>query len=224
MRRRTLESLVSLLLLNWSCDDTAAAAAAVAPRHLARQASLAAGRHVRAIRATQPRAAATTDATDAPAPAPRLTDARQLPAVSIEYCTRCNWMLRSAWLAQELLTTFNGTLAEVRLRPNHQGGVFIITVDTPERTGRVVWDRAIQRRFPESKELKQKVRDRIDPERSLGHSDANGGGGDDDDDDDSPVERGSARTAITRLFSLLRRGQMRRTVTEAAQQVSAAED
>jgi hypothetical protein len=27
-------------------------------------------------------------------------------AVDIQYCTGCRWMLRSAWLAQELLSTF----------------------------------------------------------------------------------------------------------------------
>ncbi|KAH8071239.1 hypothetical protein JL721_4677 [Aureococcus anophagefferens] len=35
-------------------------------------------------------------------------------AVRIEYCTGCRWMLRSAWLAQELLTTFDaGEIGEV---------------------------------------------------------------------------------------------------------------
>ena len=26
--------------------------------------------------------------------------------IEIEYCTQCRWMLRAAWVAQELLTTF----------------------------------------------------------------------------------------------------------------------
>ena len=43
------------------------------------------------------------------------------PRIAIEYCTRCNWMMRSAWTAQELLTTFNGTVGEVALIPNHRG-------------------------------------------------------------------------------------------------------
>ena len=30
---------------------------------------------------------------------------QRLPSVEIEYCTGCRWMLRAAWLAQELLTT-----------------------------------------------------------------------------------------------------------------------
>jgi hypothetical protein len=43
------------------------------------------------------------------------------PRIAIEYCSRCNWMMRSAWTAQELLTTFNGTVGEVALIPNHRG-------------------------------------------------------------------------------------------------------
>ena len=120
-----------------------------------------------------------------------------LPAVSIEYCTQCNWMLRSAWLAQELLTTFNGTLEVVSLVPNHNnGGVFEVQVAT-EAGVETVWSRADEGGFPESKVLKQRVRNLVDPERSLGHSDA-------------PEARDDARTggtrkgAVDRLLALLR--------------------
>lgn len=85
--------------------------------------------------------------------------------VSITYCTQCRWLLRAAWLAQELLTTFEGELGEVALRPG-SGGVFEIQVD-----GHLIWSRQQEGRFPEAKEVKQRVRDRIAPERSLGHSD-----------------------------------------------------
>jgi selenoprotein W-related protein len=85
--------------------------------------------------------------------------------IEIEYCTGCRWMLRAAWMAQELLTTFESDLREVALQPG-SGGVFEVRVD-----GGTVWSRKGEGRFPEMKELKQRVRDRIDPERSLGHSD-----------------------------------------------------
>jgi len=85
--------------------------------------------------------------------------------VEIRYCTQCRWLLRAAWLAQELLTTFADDLDGVTLRPGH-GGVFEVTID-----GVQVWSRRTQGRFPEAKELKQVVRDQIAPERSLGHSD-----------------------------------------------------
>lgn len=88
--------------------------------------------------------------------------------VSIEYCTGCRWMLRSAWMAQELLTTFEDDLDSVTLIPSRikPGGVF--TVRGNEQV--VLWDRKEQGGFPESKELKQKVRDLMAPERNLGHS------------------------------------------------------
>ena len=73
-------------------------------------------------------------------------------------------MLRAAWMAQELLTTFESEIEEVALRPG-SGGVFVISA-----AGEVVWSRALEGRFPEIKELKQRVRDRIAPEKVLGHS------------------------------------------------------
>lgn len=89
----------------------------------------------------------------------------QKPRVSITYCTQCRWLLRAAWLAQELLTTFEQELGEVALRPG-TGGVFEIQVGDE-----LIWSRKQEGRFPEAKEVKQRVRDRIAPERSLGHSD-----------------------------------------------------
>lgn len=87
------------------------------------------------------------------------------PRVEIEYCTQCGWLLRAAWIAQELLTTFSTELGEVALVPG-TGGVFEVRVD-----GETVWSRKGEGRFPEAKEIKQRVRDRVDPERDLGHSD-----------------------------------------------------
>ena len=67
------------------------------------------------------------------------------PRVAIEYCTRCNWMLRSAWMAQELLTTFNGTIGEVALIPNHEeGGIFQVTLLTSSGAS-LLWNREHQR-------------------------------------------------------------------------------
>lgn len=87
------------------------------------------------------------------------------PKLEIEYCTQCRWLLRAAWFAQELLTTFVDDLKEVALVPG-KGGVFEVRID-----GETVWSRAAERRFPEITELKQRVRDRVAPRRSLGHSD-----------------------------------------------------
>lgn len=87
------------------------------------------------------------------------------PRLEIEYCARCNFLLRAAWLAQELLTTFAEELGEVSLQPS-TGGVFEIRLD-----GETLWSRKAEGRFPEAKEIKQRVRDRIAPAKSLGHSD-----------------------------------------------------
>ena len=87
------------------------------------------------------------------------------PRVQIEYCTQCRWLLRAAWMAQELLATFESELGEVALVPG-TGGVFEVRVQ--EET---VWSRQERGRFPESKELKQLIRDRIAPGKDLGHSD-----------------------------------------------------
>ena len=87
------------------------------------------------------------------------------PRVEIEYCTQCRWLLRAAWMAQELLTTFEEELGEVALIPGI-GGVFEVRVK-----GETVWSRKEQGRFPEAKEVKQLVRDRVAPGKELGHSD-----------------------------------------------------
>jgi selenoprotein W-related protein len=85
--------------------------------------------------------------------------------LDIEYCTQCRWLLRAAWMAQELLTTFESDISRVSLVPG-TGGIFEVRLN-----GETIFSRKEAGRFPESKELKQLVRDRIDPERSLGHSD-----------------------------------------------------
>ncbi len=89
----------------------------------------------------------------------------ELPRITIRYCTQCRWLLRAAWMAQELLTTFPDELAEVALQPG-AGGVFDVSVDNAR-----VWSRAEAGRFPDIKELKQLVRDRVAPNKPLGHSD-----------------------------------------------------
>ncbi|MCB5191160.1 SelT/SelW/SelH family protein [Methylobacillus arboreus] len=89
----------------------------------------------------------------------------KLPELEIEYCTQCRWLLRAAWMAQELLTTFESDIGRVSLVPG-TGGIFEVRLN-----GELLFSRKAQGRFPESKELKQLVRDRIDPGRDLGHSD-----------------------------------------------------
>ena len=85
--------------------------------------------------------------------------------IRIHYCSQCRFVLRATWLAQEILFTFGQDVKEVTLEPG-SGGIFTVSVNEE-----VVFDRGATGRFPESKELKQLIRDRVDPERDLGHSD-----------------------------------------------------
>ncbi|MEJ5219502.1 SelT/SelW/SelH family protein [Cognatishimia sp. D5M38] len=88
------------------------------------------------------------------------------PVVTITYCIGCNWLLRAGWMAQELLQTFKDDLGGVTLVPGEIGGVFEITLDDA-----LLWERKRDGGFPDAKELKQRVRDIIEPTRDLGHLD-----------------------------------------------------
>jgi|SRR5215475_4103586 len=87
------------------------------------------------------------------------------PRIVIVYCTQCQWLLRAAWMAQELLSTFGTELKEVALVPG-TGGVFKITCDDAP-----IWDRTIDGGFPDARTLKRRVRDHVAPGRDLGHID-----------------------------------------------------
>ncbi|OJD12297.1 hypothetical protein AJ78_07088, partial [Emergomyces pasteurianus Ep9510] len=75
-----------------------------------------------------------------------------LPRVTIKYCTQCKWLLRAAYFAQELLSTFSTSLGEVSLIPA-TGGVFTIsilhesTVDFSTQET-ILWDRKTEDGFP----------------------------------------------------------------------------
>ena len=84
--------------------------------------------------------------------------------VEIHYCTQCRWLMRATWIAQELLTTFETEIDELVLVPR-TGGIFEVRAD-----GDLMWSRKDRGRFPELKELKQLIRDRIAPSKDLGHS------------------------------------------------------
>ena len=74
-------------------------------------------------------------------------------------------MMRAAWRAQEVLTTFSEEIGEVALQPGTDGVLEI------RLNGDLLYSRKTEGRFPEAKEVKQLIRDRIAPHRDLGHSD-----------------------------------------------------
>jgi len=88
------------------------------------------------------------------------------PLIIIDYCPKCHWLLRAAYMAQEFLTTFENDLKGVTLQPSEVNGTFLITIDS-----RKVFDRKEYGGFPEIKELKQMIRDVVSPGKSLGHAD-----------------------------------------------------
>lgn len=64
------------------------------------------------------------------------------------------------------LLSFQAAISEVSLQPSQEAGTFKITVN-----GHLVFDRKVEQCFPEAKEVKQLVRDIIQPGLDLGHSD-----------------------------------------------------
>ena len=88
------------------------------------------------------------------------------PKIEIEYCTKCRWLLRASWISQELLSTFVNEIGGITLIPSNISGIFEI------RCGRdLIWERGKKKSLPNIKELKQKVRDLIAPDKDLGHID-----------------------------------------------------
>ena len=83
-------------------------------------------------------------------------------------------------MGQELLSTFGTSIGEIALIPA-TGGIFTVqlsylassahdqVVAVPSEA--LIWDRKRDGGFPEGKILKQLIRNHIDPEKNLGHSD-----------------------------------------------------
>ena len=84
------------------------------------------------------------------------------PLIEIEYCTKCRWLARVSWIAQELLSTFSSEIGGVTLIPSEIAGIFEI------RCGRkIIWERGKKKGMPEIKLLKQNVRDIIAQEDNI---------------------------------------------------------
>ena len=115
------------------------------------------------------------------------------PCLIIEYCDRCRWLHRATWLQTELLLTFSekaflddscsqasggGFIASTLLIPHattDTAGQFRVWIVKSEGTREsteviLIWDRKTRRGFPELRELKNLIRDRVAPKQNLGHS------------------------------------------------------
>ncbi len=88
-------------------------------------------------------------------------------SVHILYCPACGWMLRASWIAQEILSTFTNELESVVLEPAQENpGLFQIWIGDD-----LIWCRKKDQGFPQVKDLKKRIRDRICPKKDLGHLD-----------------------------------------------------
>lgn len=112
------------------------------------------------------------------APQPSATAPIHIPRVAITYCTQCKWSLRANYFSQELQSTFGTSLGEVAVIPA-TGGLFTVHLTYRQGDGSgeaevkevLLWDRKAEGGFPETKVLKQLVRNCIEPGKDLGHSD-----------------------------------------------------
>ncbi|KAF5388165.1 hypothetical protein D9615_000205 [Tricholomella constricta] len=98
-----------------------------------------------------------------------------IPTVTIEFCDRCRWLHRASWTQTELLLTFPPpVLGCVTLIPHNSeetAGRFRVWLSVDSQPPHLLWDRKLEGGFPELKVLKQRLRDQLDPGKSLGHSD-----------------------------------------------------
>ncbi|ODV95700.1 hypothetical protein PACTADRAFT_50384 [Pachysolen tannophilus NRRL Y-2460] len=111
--------------------------------------------------------------------------ALQFPQIKISYCVGCKWSLRASWYQQEIIQTFvknpkyeNYHIGEISLIPSLVSGTFKIEVfknlqELLENQGHLIWERKRDGGFPDSKLLKQKIRDLLFPGERLGHIDNN---------------------------------------------------
>ncbi|KAK4686404.1 selenoprotein W-related protein, partial [Tremellales sp. Uapishka_1] len=104
------------------------------------------------------------------------------PSIIIEFCDRCRWAPRATWVQTELFLTFpNPLLRSITLQPLNApetGGRFRVWLDGGVGKGyELVWDRKTEGGFPELKVLKQRIRNIIQPDMGLGHSDKHGKNG-----------------------------------------------
>ena len=85
--------------------------------------------------------------------------------IEIKFCPKCKWLSRATWISQELLSTYESDLSSVTLVPS-ESGVFDITCNKS-----VIFSRKEENGFIDVAIIKQRIRNLIDPDRSLGHVD-----------------------------------------------------
>jgi len=85
--------------------------------------------------------------------------------IKIYFCTKCGWLARASWMAQEFINTFPNDIFSLNLVPSDSGKFEIWCND------QLVFSRLEEGGFIEIKNIKKRIRDLIDPSRGLGHND-----------------------------------------------------
>lgn len=85
--------------------------------------------------------------------------------IEIQFCTQCGWLPRASWIMQEILITFQDEILSVTLTPV-SGGFFEIFLDKKK-----IYSRSDFGGFLDIKDIKKLIRDKISPEKNLGHTD-----------------------------------------------------
>ncbi len=85
--------------------------------------------------------------------------------ITINFCIKCGWLMRAAWMAQEIINTYSNDISSVNLVPGKDGNFEIFCDDQP------IFLRHEEGKFIEIIEIKKRIRDFIDPKRLLGHID-----------------------------------------------------
>ena len=76
-------------------------------------------------------------------------DTAPRPGISITYCTKCHFLPRASWVAQELLHTFEDYVSGVTLVPGG-GGQFDVRYGDE-----LLFSNQAEGRFPETRELRE---------------------------------------------------------------------
>ncbi|EMD40553.1 hypothetical protein CERSUDRAFT_40663, partial [Gelatoporia subvermispora B] len=96
------------------------------------------------------------------------------PSIIVEFCDRFR-LHRASWVSTELLLTFpTPTVKAISLIPlssEETAGRFRVWLYLDGQPPALMWDRKTEGGFPELKVLKQRIRDKVQPGKSLGHSD-----------------------------------------------------
>eukprot|EP00934_Nitzschia_sp_Nitz4_P006943 Nitzschia sp. Nitz4//scaffold79_size90958//6264//7316//NITZ4_005007-RA/size90958-augustus-gene-0.166-mRNA-1//1//CDS//3329558195//6933//frame0 len=102
-------------------------------------------------------------------PPPDTAPPSTMRSLSIQYSTGMRWMSKSFWIAQELLNTFQNELTSITMIPTSQPDTFVVRINNEMDTP--LWNATETRDLPSPKDLKRILRDRVLPDKFLGHSD-----------------------------------------------------